>query len=335
MLYLYKITPRSPLITPLMSDTLFGHFCWAILYQKGEGYLSNFLDLYGSGKPAPVLFSTAFLSEYLPRPTIPPLKRDLVREFVQKHFGNGKKSYFEGMSKVKNWSKVRYISKAQWLRLKDDYSEARLFVCFTDEGSLDEKKTYEIEVAAANLISRVSGTVSQEGGGLFQREKIWYRDDVKLDLYVEINDSDMTDSVEWFLTDYLPVNGFGADKSTGMGSLSIDRDNSFDPEIFSVQEANARMALSLTAFQGMEGYDAYYRLKTKFGKLGGSFAYSSPTGGNPKPFKKPILMYEPGAVFLSNDDLASKQLLENVHSDGRIRHCGIPITLPFKFREDN
>ena len=335
MLYLYKIAPRSPLITPLMSDTLFGHFCWAILYQKGEGYLSDFLNLYGGEKSAPVLFSSAFLSEYLPRPTIPPIKRGLVREFVQKHYGNGKKSYFEGMNKVKSWGKVRYISTAQWLKLKDDYSEARLFECFKDEGSLDEKKTYEIEVAAANLINRESGTVSQEAGGLFQREKIWYHDDVKLDLYVEIDDSEIADNVEWFLTDYLPANGFGADKSTGMGSLSIERDDSFDPQIFSVAEANACMALSLTAFQGMEIYNAYYRLKTKFGKLGGSFAYSSPTGGNPKPFKKPVLMYEPGAVFLNNDDLSSKPLLENVHSDSRIRHCGVPITLPFKFREDN
>ena len=39
MLYLYKITPRSPLITPLMSDTLFGHakggFTGAVDPRKG------------------------------------------------------------------------------------------------------------------------------------------------------------------------------------------------------------------------------------------------------------------------------------------------------------
>jgi CRISPR-associated protein Csm4 len=96
---------------------------------------------------------------------------------------------------------------------------------------------------------------------------------------------------------------------------------------------NARLSLSSAAFPGIEQYAASYRLKTKFGRLGGNFAFSSPTGGDPRPFKKPILMYEPGAVFYTVDDLSSKPLLAGVHSDARIRHCGIPITLPFKISE--
>ena len=34
------------------------------------------------------------------------------------------------------------------------------------------------------------------------------------------------------------------------------------------------------------------------------------------------------------EGLNDKPLLDNVHSDKRIRHCGIPVTLPFKISED-
>ena len=45
MLYRYNIRPKSPVMTPLMSDTFFGHFCWALGYEKGEGFLEDFLPV--------------------------------------------------------------------------------------------------------------------------------------------------------------------------------------------------------------------------------------------------------------------------------------------------
>lgn len=333
MLYRYNITPRSPLMTPIMSDTLFGHFCWAIRYREGEGYLSDFLNSFGEGRTAPVLFSSAFLSGYLPRPTLPPPPRDQVRKFLHSHFGDAKRDIFDGLSKVKEWNKRRQITIRQWLSLKKDYSDIDLYKNFSGETDEGGKKTTEVEIATSNSINRLSGTVPSEGGGLFQREKTWYMDGVSLNIYVEVSDEDILPAVDWFLTEFLPENGYGADKSIGMGSLMIEQDNLFDSSVFLTQGANARMSLSFSSFIGMERIDAFYRLKTKFGKLGGSFAFSSPTEGNPRPFKKPVLMYEPGAVFFCNDSINDKPLLENIHSDDRIRHCGIPITLPFKIRE--
>lgn len=334
MLYRYKITPTSPLITPLMSDTFFGHFCWAVRYRKGEDYLAGFLGSYGNGRNAPVLFSSAFPAGHIPRPTIPSLGRNRIKKFVYEHFGEGKKEFFDGLSNIKGWSKRRLISEDQWLRLKEDYCEERLYEEFLKEEMPGDEEPFEFEVATSNTISRVSGAVPQEGGGLFSREKMWYHQGVGLDLYVEVNQDEVSDLAKWFLTEYLSESGFGADKSVGMGSLSIVPDKSFNSDLFTSQNGDARLSLSLTSFPGMEKYDAFYRLKTKFGKLGGSFATFSPTGGNPKPFKKPVLMYEPGAVFFCSDSLSDRSLLENVHSDDRIRHCGIPITLPFKIRED-
>lgn len=333
MLYRYKIIPRSPLITPLMSDTFFGHFCWAIIFSKGEGYLTNLLDSYGDGKPSPVLFSSAFFSDHLPRPSLPSLNRQESMKFIRKHFGEDKAEQYKGLTEIKEWNKRHLISLEQWQKLKSNYSEEGLFEAFVKQGQKGSLKYSELEVSASNIINRISGTVAEEGG-LFQREKVWYYKETEFDLYVEIGNDEMTGLVKWFLEEHLPEHGFGADKSTGMGSLSISEDLSFDPGIFNVDGPNARLSLSMTAFTGIEKYDALYRLKTKFGKLGGNFAVSSPTGGNPKPFKKPVLMYEPGAVFLCFEALNNKALLSNVHSDSRIRHCGVPITLPFKIRED-
>jgi CRISPR-associated protein Csm4 len=318
-----------------MSDTFFGHFCWALLYKKGESYLTKFLELYDNEHPAPVLFSSGFPSGYLPRPALPSLSRGKSVELVGEYFGkDDKMKRFEGMSAIKASNKLRYLSIAQWRKLKDGFSEEKLCRQLISKKVDDPAKVFEMEVAASNVINRISGTVLQEGG-LFQREKAWYHEGVELDLYAQINNPEMKSHTDWFLMEYLPENGFGADKSTGMGNLSISLDETFNPDIFHVEAPNARLSLSLASFHNMEKYDAHYRLTTKYGKLGGTFAVSSPTGGNPKPFKKPVLMYEPGAVFFCTESLNNMPLLKNVHSDERIRHCGIPLTLPVKMRKDD
>ena len=119
-----------------------------------------------------------------------------------------------------------------------------------------------------------------------------------------------------------------------MGYLKICKDKSFNPDIFNVSDANAAVTLSMTAFDKIMEYPSYYRLMTKFGKLGGSYAFSSPTGGKTRPFKKPVMMMEPGSIFFTSERLNNKPLLKNVHSDKNIRHAGVPLTLPLKTRED-
>ena len=44
------------------------------------------------------------------------------------------------------------------------------------------------------------------------------------------------------------MTGFGADKSVGMGELDIVSDETFEPDLFSVGNANARLSLSLASF---------------------------------------------------------------------------------------
>ncbi len=41
--YLAKLTPSSPIITPLHSGILFGHLCWAYRYLYGDAKLTQWL----------------------------------------------------------------------------------------------------------------------------------------------------------------------------------------------------------------------------------------------------------------------------------------------------
>ena len=333
MLYRFKIKPESPVITPLMSDTFFGHFCWALLYAEGENFLEKFLQSFGNGQTAPVLFSSAFPEGCLPRPALSPCPRRFISELVQKYYGEDTASFFKGMSDVKQFSKNPFISLDHWQTLSGNYSEAGLMELFIKEKDVPAKDGPFSEVSACNVINRITGKVPETGGGLFSREKTWMPKNAALDLYVEVNDSEVWKHLEWFLIEYLPANGFGADKSVGMGCLKIHRDMGFDPDLLTVKSPNAGLCLSLTAFPGMGEYTAYYRLKTKFGRLGGDFAVTSPTGVQTRPFKKPIIMYETGAVILGETTFSQQPLLSDVHSDQRIRHCGIPVILPFHIDE--
>lgn len=346
MLYRYSVYPLSPVMTPLMSDTFWGHICWALVYEHGEKYLENFLDLYNEEKTAPVLFSSAFVSGYLPRPVLPLPKRKEIRKFVDEKFVscedksfnklNAKQRRFKGMETVKAWNKIRFVEVKDWLQLKNNYSEALLYEIFYKKfiaGTL-QADVMENEISASNTVNRISGTVDEETGGLFQREKQWYHENAKLDLYVKTGSKEFASIADWFLTEHLPSNGFGKDKTVGMGCLKIHKDKSFNLDIFNVSDANAAVTLSMTAFEGMMEYPSFYRLMTKFGKLGGSYAFSSPTGGKTRPFKKPVMMMEPGSIFFTSEQLNNKPLLKNMHSDKNIRHAGVPLTLPLKTRKD-
>jgi CRISPR-associated protein Csm4 len=316
-----------------MSDTIFGHLCWALFYSKGQGFLSDFLAAYDTSDRAPVLFSAAFPKDTLPRPALASLLKRQIRQIILDRFGKSKQQRFKGHALVKRLSKLQYLPIDIWGQLKNDYSPFNLIEALIKSGHDSDPLCAIEETTTSNTISRETGSVPDEGG-LFQREKRWYVKGAQLDLYVETANQEYAELADWFLTDFLPNYGYGADKSIGMGHLRIEQDSEFASDsVLDIDKPNARLSLSLAAFPRIEQYAASYRLTTKFGRLGGNFAFSSPTGGSPLPFKKPILMYEPGAVFFTNDHLGNKPLLAGVHSDQRIRHCGIPLTLPFNISE--
>jgi CRISPR-associated protein Csm4 len=330
MLLRYKVRVLSPLETPLMSDTIFGHFCWGLRYMEGERFLEDFLGAFGEGRRAPVLFSSAFPAGMLPRPEIPPPERSVIVTFAREKAGSDKGRLLKALEKARMILGRSHLPLVAWQKMKAGVSWSSMLSLLWTEAADDEGTEPVEEITQSNVINRLTDSVSQEGG-LFTRTRSWYPKDSVLEFYAVVNDPALLPVTEKVLTEYIPGTGFGADKSVGMGRLSVERDTSFVPSILDCPDANAWLVLSMAAFDGLERHEAYYRLKTKYGKLGGGFAAASPTGGDPRPFKKPVLMYEPGAVVVTTQALDEADLLRGVHTDGRICHCGIPLSIPFRW----
>ena len=66
-IYRIKLNTFSGILTPLQSDTIFGHLCWILAYRKGDKKLQEFLDPFKAGNP-PFLISDGFPNDFLPKP---------------------------------------------------------------------------------------------------------------------------------------------------------------------------------------------------------------------------------------------------------------------------
>ena len=84
--YHLSFQPKSPLITPLHSDTLFGHVAWAVRYLWEESRLVKFLGAFQDGSDAPFLISDGFPAGYLPKPFYKALPLAELRRIVQATF---------------------------------------------------------------------------------------------------------------------------------------------------------------------------------------------------------------------------------------------------------
>ncbi len=79
--YRLTLAPRSSFVTPLQSDTLFGHLCWAMRNRDGPERLTGFLDDFRGNSP-PLLIYDALPEGRLPAPLLPPMSRQEVRNLL-------------------------------------------------------------------------------------------------------------------------------------------------------------------------------------------------------------------------------------------------------------
>lgn len=126
----YRITirPRSSLSTPLHSDTLFGHLCWALRYSKGEDTLKKFLEKL-TKDPSICILSSGFPSGYFPRPNLKPLSVE-EEERLRKSFSSSTdESPFAGfVSKMKRLKQMEWIPFGFMNKLKNELSPYNLYM---------------------------------------------------------------------------------------------------------------------------------------------------------------------------------------------------------------
>ena len=331
--YTIEFTLKSSIVTRFQSDTIFGHICWAIRFLNGESSktLDAFLNSFDDRERPPLLVSNGFPKGYLPKPIIMPIKQEELKTVLET--GNRIKNSF----KIKNIKKLPYIPKNNLkLLLKERITPIKLLKSMFDEyGSILYNLSKEQHgIVQHNTIHRVEGKVKR--GGLYTQEEFFYDDEDKdsgiFEIYLKTNFFSKKELKRIF--EFIKIEGFGKDKSTGKGYFEFDIIEGIDlPKSIN---PNAFMTLSSYIPTETDPLKGYYQTLLKYGKLGGLYAKGSPeVSGNP--FKKPLIMFSSGSTFFDADYSSEKvygSLLKDVHHNNKIRHYALAFPIGIHL-EDN
>ena len=264
-LYRFTLTPQSAMGTPLVGDTLFGQLCWAVRNRFGEARLSELLEGYTAQRPFMVV-SDAFPEGFLPLPTLP-------------------STFWE----TKTETDRKRLKKAQWVKISDAEKSAVKFwqECALQADFKFEKKTQD---QFHNTIDRQTNTTGDGQFAPYSTELTWFDAQQKFDLYVVLDENRFSlEALQIVLQDVGNI-GFGRDASIGLGKFRCENPQAVN---FAQPNANCYLTLANCAPQGLglNKKHCYYQITTRFGRHGDIQALSS------NPFKKPIILAKPAAIF--------------------------------------
>lgn len=291
----YRIiaTPQGPMATKLISGTLWGHMAWAIRYMEGEDALCRWLS---EQESQPWLFSSQMPEGMLPKPLLLPGSK------------NNRINTLETLEQRKNIRKLRYISEKVFFQCIKKMSESVLAKTLEAESEMHAADSILEPIQMAhNRIDRLTGRTPDEGGLYFDETKI-ARDGARLQLFMKCPASCFA-QVQTIL-DYIGANGFGANASTGCGSIRFEI-----LEETSLFSSGGTRAMSLSHGTRTDNmYSVRYRQHVHFGKMGGHYAM-----GVHSPFKYPVLMMQPGATFIPDGEGPFGELLKDVHPSPELK----------------
>lgn len=302
----YEITikPKSPFGTQLKGDTLFGHFCWQVIYDPSlaEGGLPEQLKRYGV---IPfVVFSSAFpkltegeKSYFLPRPDVVFLD--------QCRFGK--------ISRKDRLLQLKEMKKKKWMMLNNSGTINLNMVDFLTDEDLTRKFDNVFSVKSGmsqqptgiddfftcvsqnhNSINRISGTTGTDGFAPYAKINIFYRPGITLALFVLL-DEDATD-IERIRKGLERIGawGYGRDASTGMGRFEIRE--YVELPLPDPKGGNACYTLAPSVPDRSCFSRSFFSPFVRFGKHGSELAIGK------NPFKRPVVMADEGAVFLPDEN---------------------------------
>lgn len=289
-LYRAVISPVVSFASPLQSDTLFGAFCWSYRYCYGEDKLKELLLETRQGNPS-VIFSNAFPKGTLP---LPMGVRDNSADFERIEKKEERQRAYQRHKKLKN---ARYVEKSWFRKIQEGENNG-----FT--AGLAEDEIRELTVPH-NLVSRQDGVVKNldGSGSLFEEDEYFGIPGHEYDVYIL---SSFSEAVLKPLVQMMFLLGIGKNKSTGKGSFELNGWHE-EQELFNCPKANAYMALSNFIPAPSDPAEGWYKPLVKFGKLDREYAMSE------TPFKKPLLFFQAGAVFRTEQvNLYYGSCMENV-----------------------
>jgi len=307
---LFKATVKieSPLATPLQADTIFGHICWGIVFSRGEKKLEAFLQAYeDKTKDPPFIVSNGFPHNMLPFPVLTPYIPEKTKSM-------------EEAAEWKNLKKHKFIPADFFLNGSESFSIPKLKELLKPGSTAAEKhSSTETVQRMHNTINRITGTTGDEGSLFTAKETwIWKNGNIR-DIYIQ--SSFKKEQIKELLVNAFAF-GYGADRSTGRGSISV---NTIEKATFP-DTGNRVMALAhFVPDESEELQNLRAGTITKYGKLGELSVHTK------NPFKKPIVFFQAGATWNRNREKHYfGRLLHNIHADERIRHHAFTPVIPFQ-----
>lgn len=194
--YRFTLKTQTAFGTPLVGDSLFGQFCWAVVQRYGEIRLENLLNGYTDQKPF-IVISDAFPKGYLPLPVLPSQLWEKGEEQDRKKL------------KKKMWIEFEHHSQAVNIWQKSAKNDAEIGL----------QKTMQDQ--PHNTLNRQTMTTGENEFAPYSMSQIWYPQHTELDLYVVFDDARISlDEVKQCLSDIGKI-GFGRDASIGLGKFEL------------------------------------------------------------------------------------------------------------------
>jgi len=308
-LFRQTIQPQSAFLTPLQSDTLFGHLMWSLRYLEGEGKLKEFLERYRSGPP-PLLISRGMPQGYLPVPVMPSLPRQerltLIEELWRSSSTANQRVAVELLREAthRDW-----LPLDLWQQLVNGLSPCALFKLLLEKERPDPHS--KALVVTRTAVDRI--TSSGREGQLFVKDETFYPEDQPFDIWFKLSEEAIAEGLldrlnEWWMG--IEATGFGHRKSSGAGAFRRVGDvEPADGQLPTAGQPNAFATLSAYVPKPGDPVEGYYRTRIKRGKLGEGYAL-------PKPWKKPLTMLAPGSIFRTDGAEVADyygQLVEGIH----------------------
>jgi CRISPR-associated protein Csm4 len=330
----YPLRLQSALGSPLRSDTLSGQLLCAYREKHGEPALEDLIAEIKQGN-LPFVLSDALPRQHLPVPTFPPVPRRLFQELADSLCGGDR---YQALQLQKtNKKELSFLTCEYWQDLRRDGSLlAMLRVLFTQSPERNEKHVTERNWQQRtvpemhNVIDRLQNTTLQRGG-IFTVENTWMgmTDEsgtkltgkgMELDLYAHVRPDFQTELED--LLRRVGLTGYGRDASVGLGHLEVGMAEDAST-LLECEGANCFLSLSTcSTTDGSVLQGGYYKIRPKFGKVWSGF-------GENAPFKKPILVLDPGSI-LRRIPAPDTTILQGVHpTNAKVIQYASGIFLPF------
>lgn len=301
--YEIAIKPLSGFGTPLKGDTLFGHFCWQLAYDRKlcEFSLSELLRKYSENPFA--IFSSAFPKimtasgekEYAFRiPALPPSRIFSIPQDKRKYLEE-RKHY-----KEQRWMMVpdgRHLESFERLEFVDDNGLLQKYIAGVSKK--DKKILYARDMKTFirkftqphNTINRLTGTTGEKKFAPFSVDQTVYPPNSELVVFAYFDERLFSVSQLKTALTRIGQFGFGKDASIGLGRFDVVSITSVDLSLLGSENPNACYTLSPCVPQKGVFDDCYFIPFTRFGRHGDIFAKSG------HPFKAPVVMADEGAIF--------------------------------------